>query len=57
MTGEELRRKGKATRDRPLRDGPDLLQGFGMLLTEAVFGGISTRPRSPARAATRSGRG
>lgn len=44
MTRDELRRQGEAMRDRLRGDGPDLPQGFGTLLTEAVFGGIWTRP-------------
>ena len=44
MTREQLRRQGEAMGDRLRGDGPDLPQGFGTLLTEAVFGGIWTRP-------------
>jgi 4-carboxymuconolactone decarboxylase len=44
MTREELRRQGDAMQTRLRGDGPDQPRGFGTLLTEAVFGGIWSRP-------------
>ncbi len=44
MTREELRRQGEATQAQLCGDRPDLPPGFGTMLTEAVFGGIWSRP-------------
>ena len=44
MTREDLRRQGEAMRDQLQGASPDLPGGFGTLLTEAVFGGIWSRP-------------
>jgi 4-carboxymuconolactone decarboxylase len=44
MTREELRHQGEAMREKLSGDGPDLPPGFGTLLTEAVFGGVWSRP-------------
>ena len=44
MTREELRRQGEAMQTRLQGGAPDLPPGFGTLLTEAVYGGIWTRP-------------
>jgi 4-carboxymuconolactone decarboxylase len=44
MTRNELRSQGEAMQERLRGDGPDLPRGFGRLLTEAVFGGIWSRP-------------
>lgn len=44
MTREDLRRRGEAMRDQLQGGAPDLPGGFGTLLTEAVFGGIWSRP-------------
>ena len=44
MTREELRRQGDAMRATLQAGAPDLPAGFGTLLTEAVFGGIWSRP-------------
>ena len=44
MIRAELRRQGEVMRDRLRGGGPDLPPGFGTLLTEAVFGGIWSRP-------------
>jgi len=44
MTREDLRREGEAMRARLQGGAPDLPAGFGSLLTEAVFGGIWSRP-------------
>lgn len=44
MTREDLRRQGEAMEARLRGDGPDQPRGFGTILTEAVFGGIWSRP-------------
>jgi 4-carboxymuconolactone decarboxylase len=44
MTRDELHRQGEAMQARLRGDGPGQPQGFGTLLTEAVFGGIWSRP-------------
>jgi alkylhydroperoxidase/carboxymuconolactone decarboxylase family protein YurZ len=41
---EDLRRQGDVMRDKLQGGAPDLPNGFGTLLTEAVFGGIWPRP-------------
>ena len=44
MTREDLRRRGEAMCDQLQGGAPDIPCGFGTLLTEAVFGGIWSRP-------------
>ena len=44
MTRKDLRHQGEAMRNRLRGDASDLPSGFGTLLTEAVFGGIWSRP-------------
>ena len=44
MNRDQLRRQGETMQETLRGDGPDLPRGFGTLLTEAVFGGIWTRP-------------
>lgn len=44
MTRDELRQRGESMQARLRGDGPDQPRGFGTLLTEAVFGGIWSRP-------------
>jgi 4-carboxymuconolactone decarboxylase len=44
MTRDELRRRGEAIQTQLCGDNPNLPPGFGTLMTEAVFGGIWSRP-------------